>query len=237
MFDRVHPPVSPTIPAPEPGLNELHCRPLRGSPRSVWLAPRTLVAPTPVFSLLAKTALCAEVRAHGFFHFDRLAEHVRALPFGRPRWANDPLAVLHEGRGTCSSKHRLLAEVAHACGHDEVGLGIGLYEMNAHNSPGVGPVLQAAGLDSIIDTRCHLTVGAHRFDFSGLGAGEASPFDALLAEHRVQPTELSVTNDRLLREALASWASTRGITPASARALREACVAAVVVAALAGASR
>jgi hypothetical protein len=54
---------------------------------------------------------------------------------------NDILAVLNERRGPCSTKHALLKALA-----DEQGLPIrlmlGIYEMNARNTPGIGRVLE-----------------------------------------------------------------------------------------------
>jgi hypothetical protein len=58
----------------------------------------------------------------------RLAEHVRKLPYGRTANTEDPLAVLRQGRGTCSGKHEFLAAIAQDCGHSEVQLTVGTYE-------------------------------------------------------------------------------------------------------------
>jgi hypothetical protein len=85
----------------------------------------------------------------GFGTFDALAGFVRDLPYGRVSNAHDCLTVLGEGRGACSAKHRLLAAVAHECGHPEVQLTIGIYEMCEENTPGVGAVLRNAALSSI----------------------------------------------------------------------------------------
>jgi hypothetical protein len=105
------------------------------------------------FRISGGSALCEEVRSRGFDFFEHLAEHVRKLPYGRTSNAQDPLALLRQGRGTCSAKHQLLAAVAQDCGHSEVQLTVGIYEMLEDNTPGVGTVLNAASL--IVTLREH----------------------------------------------------------------------------------
>lgn len=170
-------------------------------------------------------ALCEQVLALGLSSFDRLTAYVKSLPYGRTADTADPRSVLREQRGTCSSKHQLLAAVAHECGHFEVQLTVGIYEMSEQNTPGVGIVLSSASLASVPEAHCYLTVGSERFDFTGLTPGTSSPFDALLEEHVVSPEDLSQTKVRLHMRAVAAWAPGAGVSAASAWATREACIA------------
>jgi hypothetical protein len=94
------------------------------------------------------------LRGLGIGTFHAAAAHVRDLPYRRPRAGGDPLAVLTEGCGTCSSKHALLAAVAGEQGVVELELVLGLYEMREENTPGVAPVLEAYGLAS--EAHCYL---------------------------------------------------------------------------------
>lgn len=179
------------------------------------------------FAIHPSGTLCESVLALGLTSFDQLAEHVRSLPYGRTSNTADLLAVLEEERGTCSSKHQLLAAVAHECGHHEVHLTVGIYEMSEQNTPGVGTVLSSASLSAIPEAHCYLTVNSERFDFTGLSPGSSSPFDALLAEHIVSPIGLPQTKIRLHMHAVAIWAGTVGVSAVSAWATREACIAAL----------
>jgi hypothetical protein len=146
------------------------------------------------FRISGESALCGYVRCRGFDSFVHLAEHVRSLPYGRPANAEDPLAVLREGRGTCSAKHRFLATVAQDCGHSEVRLAVGIYEMSEENTPGVGNVLGPASLTSIPEAHCYLSIAGDRYDFTDLSAGSSSPFAALLAEYTVSDEPSSNQN-------------------------------------------
>ena len=183
------------------------------------------------FRIAGGPALCEVIRSRGFESFELLAEHVRKLPYGRTTNTEDPLAVLRQGRGTCSAKHQLLAAVAQDCGHSEVQLTVGFYEMSEENTPGVGAVLNAASLESILEAHCYLSIEGERFDFTGLSVAESSPFEALIAEYEVSPRHLQQTKLRLHKEAIAAWAKDRGISQEAAWATREACITALAASA------
>jgi hypothetical protein len=179
------------------------------------------------FPICGDSSLCDDVRSRGFESFEQLAEHVRQLPYGRTANADEPLAVLGQERGTCSAKHQLLAAVAQDCGHSEVQLTLGIYEMSEENTPGVGAVLNAVSLTSIPEAHCYLSIEGERFDFTGLPAGSSSPFAVLLAEHTVSPKNLLQLKVELHKKAIAVWASERGISKEAAWVTREACIAAL----------
>jgi hypothetical protein len=179
------------------------------------------------FLVSGGSALCADVRSRGLESFENLAEHVRALPYGRTADAEHPLAVLRERRGTCSAKHRFLATVAQDSGHAEVQLTVGIYEMSEENTPGIGTVLNAASLKSIPEAHCYVSIRGERFDFTGLSAGSTSPFAALVAEYTASPINLPQVKVELHKRAIAAWASDHGISKEAAWATREACIAAL----------
>lgn len=179
------------------------------------------------FSVAATGALSEAVLGRGFSLFDEFAAFVQSLPYGRTTDTASPLAVLEEGRGTCSSKHQLLAALAHECNHFEVQLTIGLYKMSEENTPGVGRVLRSASLPFVPEAHCYLTVGSERYDFTGLPQGNFSPFASLYEEHVVSPEELPEAKVRIHKQAVASWAATIGTSAAVAWATREACIAAL----------
>lgn len=179
------------------------------------------------FSLVGCGRLSRAAMSNGFATFDQLAGFVRDLPYARLSNPLDCLAVLEEGRGTCSAKHRLLAAVAHECGYPEVQLTIGIYEMCEENTPGVRTALCDASVDSIPEAHCYLTVDGERFDYTGLPSGKASPFDSLIEEHFVGPADLPRLKEHFHRKALRDWAVKIGRSESSAWETREACIAAL----------
>jgi hypothetical protein len=189
--------------------------------------PTTRLSRRLQFPISGSSPLCDSIRSSGFESFEDLAEHIRKLPYGRTANTDEPLAVLRQGRGTCSAKHQLLAAVAQDCGHAEVQLTVGIYEMSEENTPGVGAVLNEASHASIPEAHCYLTIEGERFDYTGLSAGNSSPFAALLAEYTVSPKNLQQIKVALHKEAIADWARERGISEMEAWATREACIAAL----------
>lgn len=179
------------------------------------------------FPIAATGALSRAVIACGFCNFDPFAAFVQSLPYGRTSSPEDPRAVLQEGRGTCSSKHQLLAALAHECNHFEVLLTVGLYKMCEENTPGVGSVLRRASLPFVPEAHCYLTVDSRRYDFTGLPKGSCSPLAAVYEEHVVSPAQLVEFKLRLHKQAIASWAGSVGIAAAAAWATRENCIAAL----------
>ena len=176
------------------------------------------------FQITGTGALSSAVRALGYRRFAEVAEVVRALPYGRVRDTEELLAVLDEQKGTCSSKHRLLAALAHECGYTDVKLTLGLYEMSEKNTPGVGGVLEAAGIEAIPEAHCYLTYQGRRFDFTGLVPGYASPFDTLIEERTVSPSEVTSVKTAFHRDALAKWAGLRHVDLEHAWKIREDCI-------------
>jgi hypothetical protein len=164
-------------------------------------------------------------RSFGWRTVGEVAEAIRALPYGRVSDPEDVAAVLRERKGTCSSKHRFLAALAHECGRTEVKLMLGLYEMSEDNTPGTGAALGTLG--AIPEVHCYLAVGTERFDFTGLAAGAASPFDSLLEERAVSPADLPATKPAWHRRAMDSWARARNLDPDAAWEIRERCIAAL----------
>jgi len=144
-------------------------------------------------------------------------------PMGRTRATDDIGAVLQEQQGTCSSKHRFLAALAHECGRTDVQLMLGLYEMSEGNTPGIGRAL--GELPAIPEAHCYLAHEGKRFDFTGLAAGGASPFESLIEERSVSPADLPAAKLAYHRRAIEKWAQARGLDPGAVWAVRERCMA------------
>jgi hypothetical protein len=174
------------------------------------------------FAISESGPLSQAARARGYCGFAEIAEAVRALPYGRVEHPEDIAAVLGEHRGTCSSKHRFLAALAHECGHTEIELMVGLYEMSEGNTPGIGAALRMAQLSAIPEAHCYLMCRGRRFDFTGLAA---APFESLIEERVVSPADLPSTKLAYHRCAIDIWARARGLDADYVWAVREQCIA------------
>ncbi|MCJ8189977.1 transglutaminase domain-containing protein [Sphingomicrobium aestuariivivum] len=149
---------------------------------------------------------------------------IEALPYGRLS-VRDHRAVLSEKRGTCSTKHALLVELMREEGVDAE-LVVGLFELSGKHFDTVAPVLEAHGLDTMLEAHCVAEVAGERVDFTGLTHTD-KPIRFEL-ERRLEPAAL-VEKNMIHRRALRQWRLDRGIA-ASFEAIwqaREACIAAL----------
>jgi len=171
----------------------------------------------------------ARFRAAGVGDFAGAARHLLKLPYGRIADRSRFWLVLEEGRGTCTTKHALLAALAREQEID-VQLMLGIYEMSERNTPGVGPVLDAHGLQSIPEAHCFLRHQGERIDITGVPAG-AEPIDRFLHEEPITLEQIGAYKIEVHRRFLAEWIrcseAARGPSLDEVWRIREACIAAL----------
>ncbi len=158
-------------------------------------------------------------------------QHLCELPYARNRYPDDPLAVLTEQRGTCSTKHALLRRLAIEQGINLV-LVLGIYEMNERNTPGVGSVLREHGLKSIPEAHCYVRVGDKRIDVTRQRArGDVEPISHFLHEEEIDPSQITIYKIGIHKSYLHQWItitpSLGGLTLSDIWAIREECIAAL----------
>jgi hypothetical protein len=111
------------------------------------------------------------------------ARLVYGLPYGRTSSRDNLMAVLTEGRGTCSTKHAILAELATEQ-RLPVALMLGIYLMNERNTPGVSRALAHHGLAEIPEAHCYLIYDKARIDVTRDITCRAEAIAALLHEEQ-----------------------------------------------------
>jgi len=179
--------------------------------------------------ILADGEISRLARSHGLKTFAVAVYHVRSLPYGRTTERSDYRLVLSEGRGTCSSKHALLAALARENGL-AVHLILGVYEMTEANTPGVGGELSKHGFPSIPEAHCYLRAGDGVIDVT---MPEGSPSGAerrFLHEEAISPVDISTYKTAVHRRVLDDWLHAAGhaeLGLEAAWAIREACIAAL----------
>ena len=161
--------------------------------------------------------------------FRDAARYLHALPYGRNSDRADYRLVLPEGRGTCSTKHALLAALAVEHGLD-VSLMVGIYSMCEANTPGVGAILAAAGLSGIPEAHCYLRYRGDRIDVTRADAASESAIDRFEPEWSIEPCQIGQHKVDLHRRHLESWLTRhREVTFTLDRLwkIREDCIAAL----------
>ena len=133
--------------------------------------------------------------------------------------------VLKERRGTCSTKHALLTELARE--NDRlVLLVLGIYEMDEINTPGVGSVLQRYGLRCVPEAHCHLVYEGTRLDLTRDVRGER-PIEDFLYEEEIAPQQIGGYKVDKHRAFVRQWAAERGLGFEQIWRVREVCIVAL----------
>ncbi len=184
------------------------------------------IARLPDGPLNPSRPLGAALREIGIGRFRDAARYVNALPYGRTTDRADYWLVLPERRGTCSTKHALLAAIA-AESDVPVRLVMGVYLMSEANTPGVGRVLAAAGLEAVPEAHCYIVCSGVRIDVTWPGL--AVPPPPVMQEEEIGPDDLGAHKLSRHRAFVASWADERGLDAARVWTVREACIAALGV--------
>jgi hypothetical protein len=179
----------------------------------------------PDFALDDGRPLGREFAALGLGSYREAARYVRSLPYGRNTDRSDWRLVLKEGRGACSTKHALLAELARENGR-HVALMLGIYEMCEDNTPGIGAVLERHGLPCIPDAHCYLAHEGTRVDLTREVEG-TEYIERFLHEEEIYPRQIGEYKVRAHRGFVRRWAMERGRNPERVWRVRERCIAAL----------
>lgn len=126
----------------------------------------------------------------GLKNFHAAVEYIWRLPYGRNSYRADFNLVLKENRGTCATKHALLAQLAFEQSQ-RIFLMLGIFEMNARNTPEISAVLSEFGLESLPEAHCYLSFQNERIDVTRIINNEvAEPIENYFFEERIQPNQI-----------------------------------------------
>ena len=143
----------------------------------------------PVKKLAASGEVSAQFIALGTNDFRSTARYVHQLPYGRNADRADFRLVLRERRGTCSTKHALLAALAIEQ-QLPVRLTLGIYEMDERNTPGVGAVLETYAMAFMPEAHCYLTYDGLRIDVTREVASPKESIARFLHEETIAPVQI-----------------------------------------------
>jgi hypothetical protein len=172
----------------------------------------------------------AAFRKRGITAFSDAVDYVRNLSYKRISNRDAFLLVLEEQCGTCSSKHQLLAALAHENGHTEVQLTELLFRMNETNVPGTGKVLEEYSLPWIPEAHNFLRIGELIIDATS-NSVKIDYVNDKISETPIAVTRTTAEKHSSHQKALEHWQQTDAAaskyTPTELRNIREKCIAAI----------
>lgn len=184
----------------------------------------------PDFSLRADAPASEALRSRGVHTFAQACALVQELAYARNTDKANLLVVLHENRGTCSTKHALLKTLADENGHTEIELVLGIYKMNARNTPPVADTLAQHHLHEMPEAHNYLRCNGTRYDFTKPGFVPEKWEHELLDELTITPQQITTFKVNHHRAFMQRWLQAHPEIPYSLDAywaIREQCIAAL----------
>jgi len=157
----------------------------------------------------------------GIYHFHDACEYVLKLPYGRTSDKSKWTLVPVEGKGTCSTKHALIAALAKELKID-VHLMLGIYAMKESNTPGVGKVLDSSEYDFLPEAHCYLKYKGHFIDLTGVSGTNAEPINEFFIEEQIIPDQIGSYKEDFHKNYIKQWAEESKFE--EIWTLREACI-------------
>lgn len=147
----------------------------------------------------------------GMTTWPALVDGIRALPYGRNSSRTDLSLVFKEGRGTCSSKHALLKQLADLNDIPNVELVLAMYKMNDRNTPGIQLSILTTELDYIPEAHCFLRVEGKGIDITTPKSSLERIASDILSETFIQPDQVGQYKIELHQQFLKDWIEAENI--------------------------
>lgn len=164
----------------------------------------------------------------GISHFGAAAQYIKELPYGRNADKTNLLTVFSDRKGTCSTKHALLRQLAIEHSQDNIRLMLGLFRMNAINTPAIAATLSRYGLDYIPEAHNYLLLDDGILDCTYSTSGARHFAADLLTEQQISPEQITAYKVQYQQAFLQQWLSDTGknatFTPAEIWSVREQCI-------------
>ena len=184
------------------------------------------------FSITASSAPISSAVLHkGLDTFRKAAEWVSKLDYRRNIDKDNVLCLFDEQCGTCSTKHALLKHLADENGNTELRLMLGIFTMNAKNTPAIKRLLKKYKLDYIPEAHNYLRTYNYILDYTGVGINETKFELDILEEIEIQPEQITEYKVSYHRDYLDTWIKENEIpySPDELWRIREECIKALTL--------
>jgi len=153
--------------------------------------------------------------------------YIQDLPYARNSDRANPLLVLKEQTGTCSTKHALIKLLADENEKPEVKLMMGIYKMNATNTKKIEPVLKKYHLEYIPEAHTYLRMGKKVIDITKRSFANTLFLHDLMEEEEITPAQIGAYKVEKHKAFLSHWLESNKQIPYHLQelwAIREECI-------------
>lgn len=157
------------------------------------------------FQITAAGIISDEFRKRAVVDFNSALHFIRNLPYGRNSNKHNLVTVFADNCGTCSTKHALLKQLAEENNIHDVTLVLGLFRMNAVNTPAVSGTLASAKLEYIPEAHCYLKVDGKRVDVMKANSSPEHFVHDLIEEREIRPGQIAEDKVDYHKRHLRQW--------------------------------
>jgi hypothetical protein len=154
--------------------------------------------------LTSKEELTKQLLELGILNWNDVLTHVRDIPYGRNSNREDLSLVLKENKGSCSSKHAFLKEIANQNNIPNVQMIIGIYKMNESNTK-IGNILSENFIDYIPEAHCYLNINGERLDCTTGSSSFEKIKNDLLEEMEIDPYQVGEFKIKFHQDFIKKW--------------------------------
>jgi len=159
--------------------------------------------------------------------FHQAVQFIKQLPYGRNADKTDLTTLFTDNCGTCSTKHAFLKQLATEHGVHSIQLVIGLYRMNAVNTPLAAKRLKAHAIEYIPEAHCYLKLNNKVYDFTMPEPGKLDFENDLLEETEITPEQITSYKISYHKKYIEGWLIDNpdlGFSPDKLWEIRELCI-------------
>lgn len=142
---------------------------------------------------------------NGIHTFHDACSFIQNLPYNRNSDKENLTIIFTEKCGTCSSKHAVLKQLCTEQTIEDIKLMIGIFKMNAINSPPILKTLEHYKLKYITEAHTYLKFQNEYFDFTKKGSSPEGFVDYLLYEEEILPNQINQYKIELHQVYLKKW--------------------------------
>lgn len=157
------------------------------------------------FAINSSEPISQGLKERGIKDFLVACEYVQHLPYGRTSSRTDFLTVLQEEKGTCSSKHGLLARLAEENSEHEIELIMGIFLMSPETHPQLTDFFQNKEYKVIPEAHCYLRFKGERFDYTARKSRMDQIACKLVREQRIEPHQVGDWKVKLHQNFIEGW--------------------------------
>lgn len=159
----------------------------------------------PSFSILPKGEISNAFLERNITSFYEACLFIGDLPYGRNSNKNRLVGLFEEQCGTCSTKHALLKLLAEENNFNGLRLILGMYKMNAINSPKLKVILEQNKLDFLPEAHCYLKYNNQIIDHTNNKSKLTDFSDDLLEEIEINVNEITEFKVTYHKNYLKDW--------------------------------